>query len=109
MTPLTPEQYSELVCVLEVIREQADETTNPIWYDDGEFVQMTFRRIPTTPFTFVYLTQWFHKLGPITDRPTMSYACTQMVVELCEERCAEPEYQNDAQAAFGGIVQTPQG
>lgn len=92
-TPLTDDQYSELVCVLEAIREQATETTNPIWYDDGEFVMMAFRRTPTTAFALVYLMQWFHKLGPITDRTTMLYACSHMVAELCEERVSAHDHR----------------
>lgn len=99
MTPLTAEQYSELVIALEAMRAAC-----PL---DGQWL---YRLI--SPFAYVYLTQWFHRIGVNPDtspRDVLLWVCTHMVAELCEERCAEPEYQNDVQAAFGGIVQTPQG
>lgn len=95
-TPLTDEQYSELVRALEEMRCGID-------IDHQLFVEQI------SPFAYVYLTQWLHVIGPLPSTAHVIYACDNMVRELCEERCAEPEYQNDVQAAFGGIVQTPQG
>ena len=107
-TPLTPEQYSELVVALEMLRSE---------YADGNdyCVERTLRAHwiakHLSPFAFIYLIQWFGKLpsGIENDSQATVRAIDRMVAELCEERCDVPEYQTDVQAAFGGIVQTPQG
>lgn len=75
-TPLTPEQYSELICVLERIREYPDATSIP--WQIG---------ILYTPFAYVYLTQWFGRVGPIESHAHFRYICDNMTRELCEERC----------------------
>lgn len=75
-TPLTAEQYSELVRMLEDMSEYPDATTIP--WQIG---------ILYTPFTYIYLVQWFHKIGPIESNEHFRYVCRRMVAELCEERC----------------------
>lgn len=83
-TVLTAEQYSELVVALEAIRAFAvvrpDVPTTVPWQ-----VALGY-----SPWCFVYLTQWFHRIGPIETRDALIYACAHMVVELCEERTNAP-------------------
>lgn len=74
-TPLTGGQYSELVIALEAIRHGCDLA-----------LQWELRAV--SPWVFVYLTQWFHKIGPLPEgRDGVVWCCTHMVAELCEERC----------------------
>ena len=74
-TPLTAEQYSELIRMLEDLRTWADGTTIP-WSVAGEY----------SAFAYVYLTQWFGKLT-IPDNAHFKAACGYMIAKLCEERC----------------------
>lgn len=76
VTPLTAEQYSELVRMLEDMREYPDAIGIP-WQ-----IGLLY-----TPFACVYLTQWFHRIGPIESHAHFRYVCDRMVAELCEERC----------------------
>lgn len=74
MTPLTAEQYSELVVALEALR-----------YGCGLTEQWLLGACSN--WCFVYLTQWFYRIGPLPDDPdALRYACSHMVAELCEER-----------------------
>lgn len=74
MTPLTAEQYSELVVALEAMRGGC--SLNKQWV-------MRY----CTDWCYIYLTQWFHRIGPLPDDPdALRYACAHMVAELCEER-----------------------
>lgn len=85
-TPLTAEQYSELVVALEQLREgcRADD----IWYDD-DMLKVALRAWcgPLSAFAYIYLVQWFHRIGPIRSQQALRYACAHMVAELCEELC----------------------
>ena len=73
-TPLTDEQYSELVVALEAIRY-------------GCSLELQLELHACSAWTFVYLTQWFHVIGPLPSTAHVIYACDNMVRELCEERC----------------------
>jgi len=76
VTPLTQEQYSELVVALEVMRAVGC-TETALWLADQ-----------CSDWCFVYLTQWFHRIGPLPPgRDGIVWCCTLMVAELCEERC----------------------
>lgn len=75
-TPLTAEQYSELVRALEDIQEYPDACHVP-WQ-----VALLY-----SPWCYAYLVQWFHRIGPITTHEALVFACTHMVAELCRERC----------------------
>lgn len=74
-TALTAEQYSELVRMLEDMRQYPDATSIP-WQ-----IGLLY-----TPFAYVYLTQWFGRVGPIESNAHFRYICDRMVAELCEER-----------------------
>lgn len=76
MTPLTAEQYSELVVALEAMRGMRCNEQH-LWLAGY-----------CNNWTFIYLTQWFHAIGPLPDDPdALRYACAHMVAELCRERC----------------------
>jgi len=75
-TELTTEQYSELVVALEAMRGAQCSLVS--LYEAGY----------VSPWCFIYLVQWFNKIGPLPDDPdALPYACAHMVAELCEERC----------------------
>jgi len=79
-TPLTDDQYSELVVALEVLRQIAVGVEFPLrrMWNCGEI----------SPFAFVYLVQWFYKLSVTFNTSTLKlHWIPHMVAELCEERC----------------------
>lgn len=77
MTPLTAEQYSELAVALEAMRTVGC-TETALWLAGH-----------CSDWCFVYLTQWFHRIGPLPEgRDGIAWVCAKMVAELCEERCA---------------------
>lgn len=76
-TPLTAEQYSELVRALEEMRYFSVASNGIPW-------QMA---LCYSPWCYAYLVKWFHIVGPITTHEALVFACNHMVAELCEERC----------------------
>ncbi len=78
MTPLTQEQYSELVRALELTRTMCVlDDTRPVLVS----LQAIYTRGMCSDWCFVYLTQWFDKVGATYSHIPL------MVAELCEERC----------------------
>lgn len=76
-TPLTDEQYSELVRTLELMRSIY---ANDYAFQPQQMVRDMWTSKLMSAWCMVYLTQWFGKL-----KPDSAYI-PLMVAELCEER-----------------------
>jgi len=78
MTPLTDDQYAELVCILENMRSVY---ARGFPYQPQQLIKQLYISHTCSAWCMVYLTQWFGKVGQD------SAHIPHMVAELCKERC----------------------
>jgi len=76
-TPLTDDQYSELVVALEAM---SNHYANGYKLQPQHMLNEMYALQDITGWTLIYLTQWFGKL-----KPDSAYI-PRMIAELCEER-----------------------
>lgn len=76
-TPLTDDQYAELVCVLENMRSVY---ARGFPYQPQQLLRDGYENGWIGAWALVYLTQWFGRVGQ------NSAHIPHMVAELCEER-----------------------
>ncbi len=76
-TPLTDDQYSELVVALELMR---DIYARGYAFQPQQLLRDMYKHNHITDWTLIYLTQWFGIVGQD------SAHIPHMVAELCRER-----------------------